>query len=325
MRIEPPFRPTRFLDAIRESVSLDNPSAIIIDSLSDEHEGEGGVLEWQEEEVDRFAGDQKNNWQRRHEVNQAAWIIPKKDRNRLIGGLLHITTPLIFTFRAREKTRPMKDPKSGKMVPTRLGYQAIAPAEICHAMTALCLLPANSDGKPVWRTGDVAQDFLLKRPNYLARILTEAQLDESTGEKLALWAAGGSVKEATDTVRTAGAAVHATITAATSREADGGAAKEHDAGLPSAHSDVVAVDERAPVVRDAYREAGFITASPDETDRLVRVERHLREASELGYRALQEKWNALGSADKQLFKAQRDRILIPRAREADIERMGTVP
>ncbi len=299
VRIEPPFRPTRFLDAIRESVSLDNPSAIIIDSLSDEHEGEGGVLEWQEEEVDRFAGDQKNNWQRRHEVNQAAWIIPKKDRNRLIGGLLHITTPLIFTFRAREKTRPMKDPKSGKMVPTRLGYQAIAPAEICHAMTALCLLPANSDGKPVWRTGDVAQDFLLKRPNYLARILTEAQLDESTGEKLALWAAGGSVKEATDTVRTAGAAVHATITAATSREADGGPAKEHDAGLPSAHS--------------------------DEPDRLVQVERHLREASELGYRALQEKWNALGSADKQLFKAQRDRILIPRAREADIERMGTVP
>ena len=193
IRLAAPYRPSRFLAAIRECIAIDSPSAIIVDSLSDEHEGEGGVLEWHEEEIDRRLGEQKSDWRRREALGQAGWIIPKQDRTRLINGILRITTPLIFTFRAREKIKPVVTQKGDRtiLVPTRMGYQAIAPAEICHAMTCMCLLPPHADGRPTWKSDDAGQDFLLKRPNFLAQILTDAQLDEGTGEKLAAWAAGG--------------------------------------------------------------------------------------------------------------------------------------
>ena len=190
VRMDPPYRPSRFLEVITELIRLDNPAAIIIDSLSDEHEGEGGVLEWHEEEVSRRLGKDKDNWARREAMSMAGWIVPKADRTRLISGILRITTPIIFTFRAREKTQPIRDPQTGKTVPTKLGYVAIAPAEICHAMTAMCLLPPHADGKPIWRSEEAGQDFLLKRPNFLADVLTDAQLDELTGAKLAQWAKG---------------------------------------------------------------------------------------------------------------------------------------
>lgn len=190
VRLDPPYRPTRFLSAIQELIQLDAPSCIIVDSLSDEHEGEGGVLEWHEEEVTRRLGKDKDNWARREAMSMAGWIVPKAARTRLVSGILRITTPVIFTFRAREKTRPIRDPQTGKTTPTKLGYVAIAPAEVCHAMTAMCLLPPHAEGKPVWRSEEVGQDFLLKRPNFLAQILTDAQLDEPTGAALAKWAQG---------------------------------------------------------------------------------------------------------------------------------------
>lgn len=303
VKLGPPFRPTRFLEAIRESINLDAPSAIIIDSLSDEHEGEGGVLEWHEEEVDRRLGKDKEDWRRREALGQAGWIVPKAARNRLINGILRITTPLIFTFRAREKTKPLPMQKDGRtvVVPTRLGYQAIAPAELCHAMTCMCLLPPHADGKPTWKTDEVGQDFLLKRPNFLAQILTDAQLDESTGEKLALWAGGGSVSTE-PAVRTAAVAVNAHTAATTPKEA-GGAASCAFAAPP----------------------AEFITSMRPEPsanlERLMKVEGALRQAAEEGYRSLAQEWNALDADDQALLKGQRDSILIPRAKQVDAERI----
>jgi hypothetical protein len=292
VRLNPPFRPGRFLESIRECIAFDNPACIVIDSLSDEHEGEGGVLDWHEEEVDRRLGAAKDDWRRREALGQAGWIVPKAARNRMIGGILRITTPLIFTFRAREKTKPIPVQKDGRTVitPTRLGYQAIAPAEICHAMTCMCLLPPHADGKPSWKTDEAGQDFLLKRPNFLAHILTDAQLDESTGEKLALWAGGGSVSTE-PTVHTAAVVTNAHTAAITSKEAVGGAARE-----PAASP----------------------TEPADETERLIHVEHGLREAAEQGYRSLAKAWNSLGADDQDLFKAQRDRLLIPRAKEVDM-------
>lgn len=207
VRLDPPYRPTRFLAAIHELIRLDAPACIIVDSLSDSWEGEGGVLEWHEEEINRRLGKDKDVWARREAMSMAAWIIPKADQNRLVGGMLRITTPIIVTYRAREKTRPVRDPQTGKTVPTKLGYVAIAPAEICHAMTAMCLLPPHAEGRPIWKSEEVGQDFLLKRPNYLAAMLTEAQLDEATGAALARWAQGSAAQsQATtgDTTATSG-------------------------------------------------------------------------------------------------------------------------
>jgi hypothetical protein len=174
---EPPCRSTDFLDAIKQQIVL-KPAAIIIDSLSDEHEGEGGYLEWHDEMVSKMGG---NEW--------AAWAKPKASRKRLISGLLHIKTPLIFTFRAREKTK--QDKSGGKTVVVNIGWQPVAPLEIVHTLDLTCILPPRADGVPVWKSDKVGEDFIIKLPNYLKPFIKEgAALSENMGKAFAQWARG---------------------------------------------------------------------------------------------------------------------------------------
>lgn len=182
-----PFKPTDYLDAIRQQLAA-KPCAIIVDSMSDEHEGEGGVLDWHEAELDRMAGQ---DYAKRERMTQAAWIKPKADRRMLLGGLNTILTPIIFCFRAREKTKQLPNDR-GKMVPTNIGYSPIAPTEIVHTLDLACLLPARAEGVPVWHSDKVGEDFVIKLPGYLKPFITEGRpLDESMGEAFARWAAGG--------------------------------------------------------------------------------------------------------------------------------------
>ncbi len=185
---EPPFVPEDFLSAIRKTVS-DGAGAIIVDSMSDEHEGEGGVLDWHDKELDRMAGD---DWAKRERCTQAAWIKPKASRRALINGLLQIKTPMIFCFRAREKTKQIANER-GRAVPTNIGYQPIAPLEIVHQLDLNCLLPPRADGVPVWRSDKSGEDFIIKLPNFLAQFIQEgAPLSEDMGEAFGRWARGGA-------------------------------------------------------------------------------------------------------------------------------------
>lgn len=175
---EPPFKPTDFLEAIRQQLPL-NPAAIIVDSLSDEHEGEGGVIDWHDAEVERFRGNE-----------HAAWGKPKADRKRLIGGMLQITTPLILTFRAREKTIQQTNDRGKKEV-VNIGFQPIAPPEIVHALDLVCLLPNRANGVPQWKSDKAGESFMTKLPNYLAPFIRDGvALNEEMGEAFARWAAG---------------------------------------------------------------------------------------------------------------------------------------
>lgn len=169
----PPFVPENFLDAIREAQKL-NPSCIILDSMSDEHEGEGGYLEWHDREVDGAGG---NKW--------AAWAKPSASRRKLIAGLQHIKIPVIMTFRAREKTKQI----GKKIVP--IGFVPVAPMEVVHTLDLTCLLPPRSNGVAVWSSREEAESLTLKFAGFLAHMIRQgAPLDERFGEELARWQAG---------------------------------------------------------------------------------------------------------------------------------------
>lgn len=184
---DPPFTPEIFLEAIKHCV-VKGAGAIIVDSMSDEHEGEGGVLDWHDKELDRMAG---NDWSKRERVGQAAWIKPKASRRALINGIGQIETPLIFCFRAREKVKQVRNER-GKMEPTNIGYQPIAPSEIVHQLDLNCLLPPRAEGVPVWRSEKAGEDFVIKLPQFLKPFIVEGQpLSEEMGEAFAQWAAGG--------------------------------------------------------------------------------------------------------------------------------------
>lgn len=174
----PPHRSNFFLDAIVQQLASD-PAAIIVDSASDEHEGQNGYLEWHDEMVPKMGG---NSW--------AAWAVPKAARKRLIMGLLQIKVPLILTFRAREKTQQVPDGNRTKII--NLGWQPVAPLEIVHALDLTCILPPRADGVPVWKSDKIGEEFIIKLPIQFKRLFSEDhQLDESIGRALAQWARGG--------------------------------------------------------------------------------------------------------------------------------------
>ena len=169
---------TDFLDAIRAQLPS-NPAAIIVDSLSDEHEK---YLEWHDEMVPKMGG---NEW--------AAWAKPKAARKKLISGILKIKTPLIFTFRAREKTMQNPNARSVKDKIINIGWQPVAPLEIVHTLDLTCILPPRADGVPVWKSDKIGEDFIIKLPQYLAPFIEQGKpLSEDMGAAFARWAKGAT-------------------------------------------------------------------------------------------------------------------------------------
>jgi len=178
VEFNPPCRSDHLLQAIKQQVA-DGAAVVIVDSMSDEHEGEGGYLEWHDDQVPKMGG---NDW--------AAWAVPKAARKRLINGILRIKVPLIFTFRAREKTQQSKNEK-GKTVVNNIGWQPVAPLEIVHGLDLTCILPPRANGVPVWKSDRVGEDFIIKLPFYLAPYIAEGKaLCEDMGRAFALWAKG---------------------------------------------------------------------------------------------------------------------------------------
>jgi hypothetical protein len=194
VELKPPFRAIRFLAAL-EAQLREEPAVIVIDSLSDEHEGTGGLLEFQEEELQRFAGDDEA---KRAANTRRAWIKPKNERKKLVNFLQHVKVcPIILTFRAREKTDQKK--VNGKTVIENLGFVPIAPTDILFALDLVCLLPPRADGVPRWRSEKLTEEVVTKLPDYLKPFINIERakpLDEDLGEALARWAKGGQKVEA---------------------------------------------------------------------------------------------------------------------------------
>lgn len=104
LNFDPPFSPERYQEAFELAESKSD--GVIFDSLSHEHSGDGGLLDMQEAELDRMAGD---NWGKREACKMAAWIKPKMAHKKFIQRLLRSKVPLICCLRGEEKTHMEKD------------------------------------------------------------------------------------------------------------------------------------------------------------------------------------------------------------------------
>jgi hypothetical protein len=186
VELPPTARSNDFIDCIQAQLPS-KPAAIIVDSMSDEH---GAYLEWHDEMVPKSGG---NEW--------AAWAKPAAARKKLISGILKIKVPLIFTFRARDKTK-----QEGRKV-INVGWQPVAPLEIVHTLDLTCILPPRADGVPVWKSDKIGEDFIIKLPNYLAPYIEAGKpLCEEMGAAFALWAGGSAAAPASNNPTTTGAA-----------------------------------------------------------------------------------------------------------------------
>ena len=105
--LDAPFTPKRYMEAIVTAEAVSD--CIVVDSMTHEWSGDGGVLDMQEDELDRMAGD---NWSKREACKMASYIVPKRQHKAMRDRLLRCKCAVICCLRGEEKTKMVK--KDGK-------------------------------------------------------------------------------------------------------------------------------------------------------------------------------------------------------------------
>jgi hypothetical protein len=180
-----PFTPAAYTEAIMAADAAGYP-VIVVDSVSHVWAGDGGVLDMQEAELDRMAGD---DWKKREAVKMAAWIKPKTEHKRMVQRLLQVRAHLILCFRAEPKIEMVKDPDTRRMVivPKHTltgldGWVPVCEKNLPFELTASFLLMADAPGVPK----------PIKLPDQLRPFFPlDAPITEESGRRIAEWAAGG--------------------------------------------------------------------------------------------------------------------------------------
>ena len=176
-----PFRPDAYVEAIIAADQAGYP-AIVVDSMSHEHAGDGGLLDWHEEEFKALGGTDK--------VKMTAWIKPKMAHKRMVQRLLQCRAHLILCFRAEEKVSIEKDPATNKtvIVPKKSingidGWIPIAEKTLPYELTASFLFTADKPGFP---------KPIKMQEQHRALFPLDVAVTEESGKRLAEWASAGS-------------------------------------------------------------------------------------------------------------------------------------
>ena len=180
MDIHPPFRPETYLAAIKAADAAHYP-VIVVDSMSHEWAGDGGILDWQEEE---WAKNNHADWAR-----MSSWIKPKQGHKAMVSKLLQVRAHVILCFRAEPKIEMAKDDKGKTIVVEKKGpggfkgWLPICEKNLPYELTASFLFMAESPGEPI----------PMKLPAQLAPFFPEhRQVTAEAGRQLAEWARGGA-------------------------------------------------------------------------------------------------------------------------------------
>lgn len=184
-----PFSPLDYLAAIEHCVKK-GAKTIVVDSMSHEHEGPGGVLEWHEAEHKKKGGGENTKF--------AAWAIPKAARRRLINSILQMEANFIFCFRAKEKIKlaTKAERAAGEDAIKPLGFMPIAGEEFVFEMTVNALLLPGAGGVPTWRPTGLGEGHMVKLPEQFRKLFLakDQPLSEELGEQMAIWAAGTAIE-----------------------------------------------------------------------------------------------------------------------------------
>lgn len=148
--MDPPYRSDAYLQSIDYCVAK-GASVIVVDNMSDEHNGAGGVLEQHEAYLDEKCGD---DWSKRERFNQAGWVRVKEPRKRMerhFRALMEKGVVFVLTFRADEKYQP-KTSKEKLVNPAKeeeLSWKVDSTSEIPYMSTVRYVLMSGCDGIPL--------------------------------------------------------------------------------------------------------------------------------------------------------------------------------
>jgi hypothetical protein len=173
-----PFTPEAYADAILAADAAGYP-VVMVDSMSHEYAGEGGVLDMQEAEFVRMGS--------REGAKVASWIKPKGAHKKMVQKLLQVRAHLILCFRAEPKIEVGKDAQ-GKtiIVPKKSlvgldGWIPVAEKNLPYELTVSLLFTADRPGVP--------KPIKLQEQHRALFPLDRAVTEES-GRDVAAWAKG---------------------------------------------------------------------------------------------------------------------------------------
>ncbi len=180
-----PYSSGDYLEALNAAAAV-SPSVIVIDSLSHEHDGPGGMLDAVGAELDRLAGSDPIQQQK---LAAAAWRRPKTSRRALLSRLLTLNIHVVVCMRAQERSRMPRD--TSGVEPVEMGYVPVAAPEIMFELGLCALLKPGAQGVPTWTSPLPGEHAAIKLPRQFEKIFQRTEpLSELHGEALARWASG---------------------------------------------------------------------------------------------------------------------------------------
>jgi hypothetical protein len=183
--LHPPFRPSAYSEAIRAADDAGYP-VIVVDSMSHDQAGEGGLNEWHDEELDRMAG---NDYAKRERCKITAWIKPKTEHKKMVQRLLQCKAHIILCFRAEEKGEFIQDDRgktvfAPKVTKTGIdGWCLTAEKNLPFELTCSFLLMADRPGIPL---------PIKLEEQHKAMFPLDRPITEESGTLVAQWAMGGT-------------------------------------------------------------------------------------------------------------------------------------
>ena len=132
INLEPPFSPERYEEAVRTFKDA-GYDVVVIDSMSHEWEGVGGVLEMAENQTYKNGSPVQG---------MAKWAKPKAEHKKMMDYLLHCGMHIIFCFRAKERLR--EETVDGKKVYINDGLVTTTEKNFVYEMTVSLLLDVDT-------------------------------------------------------------------------------------------------------------------------------------------------------------------------------------
>ena len=178
-QLQPPFTPEAYAAKIREAVDAGYP-LLVIDSTSHMWEGIGGLREDASTTAEKMAA----KWNADPEkYTFSSWNKPKQRLNEFVMLIQQCPIHLIFTFRAKEKLKQVKNDK-GRTEIVNTGWKPIIDESLPFEMTMMAMFHPEAPGVPVFDYKAKAEYL----PNiFQARDVVRAQ----HGQALAEWSQHG--------------------------------------------------------------------------------------------------------------------------------------
>lgn len=188
---EPPFGPLRYLEAFDQLIA-DGCKVIVADSMTHEHNGEGGVMEQIDALLDKWCGD---DWKKREANNQRAHGKIKPLRRQLNNRIVQLGrggTVFILCYRANVGSKPDKD-RDGKNIVRSTGLKQETTSNLIYEVTQGFLLRHGCEGVPDLHAETAEEGVVTKNPLQFRGWFKDGErLTRDHGEKMARWAEGGA-------------------------------------------------------------------------------------------------------------------------------------